>query len=248
MSTYFSIRRLCGLAAGILALACLNSAQASISLSATRVIFDGKYKEASVVVRNGNSNVLVQSWIESNSADDKGELPFAVTPPLAKMQANGQQLLRVLYAGGVNALPQDRESVLWLNVQEIPEAVQADAALQVAVRQRIKLFFRPAGLGGNPADAPTELQWSVERAAGGSALLLKNPGKFHVSINSIVLDAGASITAPMMIGPGESRRFPLKSGGADAMLKFKSVNDYGGTDDFQARLAGAMPVTAAAEK
>lgn len=248
MSTISIARRLCGAALGVLMLCCVSSAQASISLSATRVIFDGKYKEASIAVRNGNSNILVQSWIESNQPGDKGDLPFAVTPPLVKMQANGQQLLRVLYAGANNDLPQDRESVFWLNVQEIPEAAQGDAVLQVAVRQRIKLFFRPVGLRGVAADAPAALRWRLEKVNGKSSLSLENPSNFHVSINSITVGAEDGIAAPLMIGPGESRQFPLKTSQPDAMLKFHSVNDYGGSDVFKTRLNGADAVTATAEK
>ena len=107
MSAIFStLRRICGPALIAAALAGGSSAHASISLSTTRVIFDGRNKEASVVVRNGKANILVQSWVESNTEGDLGELPFAVSPPLAKMLPDSQQLLRVLYAGGKNTLPQ----------------------------------------------------------------------------------------------------------------------------------------------
>lgn len=116
-----------------------TEAFASISLSATRVIFDGSRKEANITVRNGGQNVLVQSWIDSDLAENTS-LPFAITPPLARVAANQQQLLRILYEGG--GMPIDKESVVWLNVQEIPQASASDAnILQLAVRQRVKVFF-----------------------------------------------------------------------------------------------------------
>lgn len=128
-------------------------ATASISLSATRVVFDGAHKEANVIVRNGNQEVLVQSWVD---AGDRAQAPFAITPPLARVLPKQEQLLRILYEG--QGLPTDRESVVWLNVQEIPQASTQANTLQLAVRQRIKIFFRPANLPGNALLAPNN--WS----------------------------------------------------------------------------------------
>lgn len=131
---------------GLLGMFLAAPAVAGISLSATRVVFDGAHKEANVTVRNGGQDVLIQSWIDSDDGLNR-TVPFAVTPPLARVVAKQQQLLRILYEG--TGLPQDRESVVWLNVQEIPQASEQANTLQLAVRQRIKVFFRPAGLPGD---------------------------------------------------------------------------------------------------
>lgn len=232
----------------VLMLAGATGAHADISLNTTRIIFDGKSKEAGLVVRNGANPVLIQSWIESNTPGDKGELPFAITPPLAKMQADGQQLLRVLYAGGANAIPSDRESVLWVNVQEIPQ--QADSAnnLQIAVRQRIKLFFRPSGLPGTAAQAPGELSWTVDAVDGKQILKVRNPSAFHVSTTGIDLGAGAGkqrISDAVMIAPGETLTFTLRRDASLAStVSFTAINDFGGADAYQLRLGGASPVQA----
>ncbi|MCE6985062.1 molecular chaperone, partial [Pseudomonas frederiksbergensis] len=76
------------------------------------MVFDGNHKEANVTVRNGNQDVLIQSWVDDN--DTQRSVPFAVTPPLARVFAREQQLLRVLYEG--TGMPADKESVVWLNV------------------------------------------------------------------------------------------------------------------------------------
>ncbi|WP_370527737.1 molecular chaperone [Comamonas sp. Tr-654] len=223
-------------------------AHADISLNTTRVIFDGKNKEASLVVRNGANPVLIQSWLESNTPGDKGELPFAITPALARMQVNGQQLLRVLYAGGANAMPSDRESVVWVNVQEIPQQAEAENSLQIAIRQRIKMFFRPTGLPGSAAEAPAALRWSIDSADGKQVLKVQNPTAFHVSTTGIDMGSGADkqrVSEAVMIAPGESRTFALKSGAASASaLSFTSINDYGGSESYQASIGGASPAQA----
>ncbi len=225
-------------------------AHADISLNTTRVIFDGKHKEASLIVRNGASPVLIQSWLESNTPDDKGELDFAITPALARMQVNGQQLLRVLYAGGGNAMPSDRESVLWVNVQEIPQQAEAENTLQIAVRQRIKMFFRPVGLPGSAAEAPALLRWSIASVDGRQVLKVQNPTAFHVSTTGIDIDSGVGkrrISEAVMIPPGESHAFEIKSGAVSAsVVSFTAINDYGGSESFQVKLGGAQPAQASA--
>ncbi|WMD19942.1 molecular chaperone [Achromobacter seleniivolatilans] len=235
-------RRAAALVAGV-ALVWSAGAQAAISLSGTRLIFDAKHKEAALAVRNGNANILVQAWIESNTPGDKGDLPLAVTPPLAKMRPDGQQLLRVLYAGGNNTLPQDKESVFWLNVQEVPEASQSAGSLQVAVLQRIKIFFRPAGLKGNAADSPAALQWRIAPAAGKSTIHVSNPTPFHVSMTNITIGSGKS-TPSTMIAPGETIRLPVE--GASSNVTFSNINDFGGADRYEVQLSATNTVTAKA--
>lgn len=229
----------------LVTMTCGMNAKASIALSNTRVIFDSAKREASLIVNNDKQNVLIQSWIESNTEDDQGELPFAISPPLVKMQPNSQQLLRILYAGGNNSLPQDKESVFWLNVQEVPVTSEGENVLQIAVRQRIKLFFRPQNLVGVSTEAPASLQWSIDSSNGKKVLHVDNPSAYHVSINSIQLNQGNSIVEPLMIAPQEKMQFALPNTiETGAMLRFVAMNDYGGTDDYAVRLLGTQAVTA----
>lgn len=83
---------------GLLGLLAISQAHAGISLSATRLVFDGKHKEAGITVRNNGEDVLIQSWIDTDAADSTS-VPFAVTPPLVRVAGNEQQLLRVIYEG-----------------------------------------------------------------------------------------------------------------------------------------------------
>ncbi|RMS19883.1 Pili assembly chaperone: pili assembly chaperone, partial [Pseudomonas coronafaciens pv. garcae] len=133
------------------------SAQAGIVLNTTRVIYQGNEKEVSLGVHNsGSGEILLQSWLESPTPESAHQesashVPFIVTPPLTRMAGGGRQLVRIIYSGA--DMPTDRESVLWLNVQEIPQAAAVNT-LQIAIRQRIKVFFRPDGLVGDPQQAP----------------------------------------------------------------------------------------------
>jgi len=233
---------------GLLGLLLAVQAQAGISLSATRVVFDGAHKEANVTVRNGGQDVLIQSWIDSDEGQNR-PVPFAVTPPLARVMAKQQQLLRILYEGA--GLPSDRESVVWLNVQEIPQASEQANTLQLAVRQRIKVFFRPAGLPGDALKAPTELDWRLTHEGASTALSVSNPSLYHVSMADITVTVNGQRTLAAdstMIAPGQTRTFALArvSAGAPASLSFRSINDYGAQSDYRAALVpgGASKATA----
>lgn len=234
----FFYRRL-ALSASLASLALLFSAgiQAGIVINTTRVIYSAEDKEVNVGVHNtGTGEILVQSWLEPTvEHTDPNNLPFVITPALARVPGDGRQLLRIIHAG--TDMPRDRESVLWLNVQEIPQVV-AENALQVAIRQRIKLFFRPKGLAGDAADAPENLRWKL---SGDHTLHVNNPGPYHVSMVRITGHRSANQVLnkdSQMIAPGQSLELAVASA-ADSTaltLNFISINDFGGQVAYQATL------------
>ncbi|AGZ34285.1 molecular chaperone [Pseudomonas sp. SWI6] len=231
---------------GLLGMLVAAQATASISLSATRVVFDGAHKEANVIVRNGNQEVLVQSWVDSGDSA-KAPAPFAVTPPLARVMPKQEQLLRILYEG--QGLPTDRESVVWLNVQEIPQASTKANTLQLAVRQRIKIFFRPADLPGNALLAPEQLVWQLTQRGGHAQLTVNNPSLFHVSMADIELKRGKQTVLSVdstMIAPRANRTFSsaLSQVEGPLTLTFKSINDYGAQHEYSVQLNTAQPGSA----
>ena len=231
------IYRFAGVVLAVMLLASLPGfdAQAGIVISTTRVIYPAENKEVGFGVHNtGSGEILVQSWLEPSAEHtDPANLPFVIAPALARVAGDGRQLLRVIYAG--TDMPADRESVLWLNVQEIPQAV-AENALQVAIRQRIKLFFRPKGLAGNAAEAPENLRWTLIEPG---ILQVDNPGSFHVSMVRISARNGTATVLDkdsQMIAPGQTLRFALTSTSNGLTLAFVSINDFGGQVAYRATL------------
>ncbi|WP_415493438.1 molecular chaperone, partial [Burkholderia ubonensis] len=154
---------------------------------------------------------------------------------LGRLGAEKQQTLRVLYYG--QGLPADRESVFWLNVQEIPQKAKDDNTLQIAVRQRVKLFYRPAGLPGKVEEAPTQLRWKLVQRDGKAQLEVSNPSAYFVSLASVKVQSGGKnydATAEM-VPPSATRHFAVKdlpAGAAAAGVKvhFESINDYGAVE------------------
>lgn len=71
-------------------------------------------------------------------------LPMQAIPPILKLAGNKDAILRFVYSG--SGLPTDRETVYWINVQEIPPSAKQENVLQIAIRTRVKLFYRPTTL------------------------------------------------------------------------------------------------------
>ncbi|MCS3470684.1 P pilus assembly chaperone PapD [Pseudomonas sp. JUb42] len=233
---FFSIfRSACLLVSG---LSLAVSVQAGVVLNTTRVIYPAKDKEVSLAAHNsGRAEILLQSWLESGIADaDPSSLPFVITPGLARMPADARQLLRIIYAG--SGMPEDRESVFWLNVQEIPQEA-SENTLQIAIRQRIKVFFRPRGLSGDPFKAADGLKWRVFR----DELQVENPSPYHVSMIGIGVRQGSRELMKkdsQMLAPRQSLRLPLKSGPSSEtlQLEFASIDDFGAHVRYRTNLNG----------
>src|SRR6478735_6841613 len=121
----------------------------------------------------------------------KTRTPLIVTPPSSRLDPGMENILRIMRVGG--GLPADRESVFRLNVKEIPEKADTrENTLQIAVRSRIKLFYRPSSLPGKPADARTHLKWVVSAGEGGQGAVLRiaNDSAYHVTFTGLTIDGG----------------------------------------------------------
>jgi len=116
--------------------------------------------------------------------------------------------------------------VYYLNLLDIPPKpanARDSNLLQFAVRTRIKLFHRPAGLPGSAAAAPSQLTWQrVDRA-----LQVTNPSAYHVTLGSVTVGGGGSLEADM-VPPGGRITLPLPPGqAAPATVTFTWLDDYG---------------------
>ncbi len=70
-----------------------------------------------------------------------------LTPPVAKIGANSGQQVKIKIMP--NKLPTNKESIFYLNVLDIPPnspEQEGKNALKFAMQNRIKLFYRPAGI------------------------------------------------------------------------------------------------------
>lgn len=230
------------LLAGALAL----PASAAVTLQGTRIVHDAAQgRDVTVKATNGGEQAaMVQVWIDDGDSHARPEnvrTPFRLTPAEPRLlQAHQGQAYRVTYAPrpSEQPLPTDRESVFYFNLLDIPPK-PSDAAgknlLQFAVRTRVKLFHRPAGLPGSAREAAGQLQWHAE----GNALQVSNPSAYHVTLSTLTLPDGRTLEVDM-IAPGGQAVLPLPAGAAvPATVTFQWLDDYGTPRDAQATVAAS---------
>ncbi|ONP87568.1 fimbrial biogenesis chaperone [Burkholderia cenocepacia] len=224
----------------IIALA--SQADASVVIAGTRVIFPSSEREVTIELTNDSKRpALVQAWLDdgnSSALPENVDVPFTLTPSVFRMESGNGQTLRLVHTG--EPLPADRESLFWLNVLEVPPKASAENnrnRIQLAVRSRIKIMYRPDGLAGSADDAPMQLDWRVVRTDGGYALEASNPTPFVVNLGSVLLNAaGRKHDAGMgYVLPRSTQRFPIKqlagAPAAGATVEFGSINDWGRSVD-----------------
>ncbi len=237
-----------------LLLVCLGSGgtRASVIIAGTRVIFPAKDGEVTVRLTNDNSHpALIEAWIDGgnpHSTPDKVDTPFLITPPVFRMEAHKDQSLRILFTHAKQPLPTDRESLFWFNALEIPpkpsgEAFKGKNYLQLAIRSRLKLFYRPADLTSDPLKAPSEVTWHVVTDGHGYALQVRNPTPYHVTIvkASLTSDGKAYSAEAGMVDPLGSLRMPVKglstAPAPGTSIAYDIVNDYGAVTTLKGSLA-----------
>lgn len=238
--------------AGCLGAAVLWSslAQAGIVIQGSRVVYPAKDREVSVKLVNiGEQPSLVQAWVDKGNEKltaDKADGPFLITPPITRVEAKKGQTLRLVYTGD-DAASKKQETVFWLNILDVPPMPkdQDSNFLQVAVRSRLKIFYRPEELPGNPTQSAKDLGWSVVSTGSGYALRARNNAAFHVSLATVQLITGNKTFSVAkddvkMVAPGASVDLPLPGlagqPGAGAKIVYQWVSDYGALDKHETAL------------
>ncbi|MGU3414496.1 molecular chaperone [Enterobacteriaceae bacterium C34A] len=219
------------------------NAFAEVVINGTRIVFNAKEKESAVQLKNnGKHPYLLQLWIDDGNPKSRpGEVkvPFLITPPIVRIDPGKGQAVRILST--VATLPQDRESVFWFNMLEVPPKptakIEAGSNLiQLAFRTRIKLFYRPANLQPEPLQAYKELKFTRS----GNTLRVINDSPYFITLKNIEIrksknsDIQASVDKfpQRMIEPKGNITLSLnikKPAELNSGTLFYSViNDYGG--------------------
>jgi fimbrial chaperone protein len=228
-------------AATLLTLATATQA-AGFGVDATRLIYPQGDASISTTIRNTETSTpyLVKADISRSVVYTK-TTAFDVIPPLVRLNPGSTNQLRII-ARDVSQLPSDRESVFWFRTTAIPASQQLDTseqtghtqgAVRFGVGTIIKLFYRPTNLPGSSHDAQRGLKFA--RTVQG--IQVSNPSPYFVSFASVrVGEKKLPLSTPeqKMIAPFGSYTWTVS--GATGTVKWKTINDGGGTDAFSQKL------------
>ncbi|WP_256350323.1 molecular chaperone [Enterobacter sp. ENT03] len=208
---------------------------AGIVLGGTRLIYPADKKEIQLPIKNtdNDSSHLVQSWLNDSN---NNKAPFIITPPLFKLEAQKETLLHIIYTGKKAALPEDRETLFWLNVKSIAATSDENenkSMLQLAIKSRLKVFWRPEKLSSEAANRAWE---DLTFSRMDNRLKVSNPTPYHISIASLSVNGKAIESTDkskpgavtMMVMPFASNTYPLPAS-AGNNVSWSAINDYGGT-------------------
>jgi chaperone protein EcpD len=225
-----------------------TAVRADVLISGTRFVYPAEQAEIGVTLANrGKLPVLVKAWIDEGDpavAAERLKPPLLMTPPLARVENGREQLFRIRYTGRADTLPQDRESLFWINLLDVPphpaSVRDEQPRLQLAFQYRLKLFYRPGALPGDPAAAARGLRWSI--AASAHHVVAENDAPYHVSLGRLALWSGghAIELAPATILPHSRTPFDLPSDAllprSDASIRYAWIDDWGGITTEEKRL------------
>lgn len=178
----------------------ISSSWAGVIVGGTRVIYPGQKKEVLLNIKNPEKiNYLVQSWVEYPDNTTR-KTPFVVNPPLVRLEENKDYDIRLIR--NEVALPEDRESWFWLNIKAIPGAAHVKQnQLQVTVRTRIKIFYRPEAVKEDKeVPAYTKVIYQLKN----NQFVLKNPTPFFINVYDLVVNENRIADADMIAPFGEA--------------------------------------------
>ncbi|MTH47111.1 fimbrial biogenesis chaperone [Intestinirhabdus alba] len=207
----------------------IGSASASLILDQNRVVFSAAASQVAVVkVENPTSNdFLMQSWVEDKNGNPQEDI--FVDPPLAKIKAQRKVALR-LTAINPRLADGNEEKLYWLNVKEIPRLVAAEGSprLEIVVRTRIKLLYRPKSVPPRLDKHYSQLKW--RRSANG--IMIHNPTPYYITFNKIWSGSNEQNNfAVDMIAPYSDLEIKDSRALAASRINFNVINDFGDTTD-----------------
>ncbi|SUC34372.1 Chaperone protein papD precursor [Providencia rustigianii] len=221
---------------GLLAITSFASYSA-VTLDRTRIIFPGNENSINIRISNDNPEeaYLAQSWIEDLQGNKLTKGAILATPPLQRIEPNSHSLVRLSKTPLFSQLPDDRESVFYFNLREVPPKSTEENTLQIALQSRVKLFYRPAKIIGE-----SETKWAHK------VTLVKTPKGYR--LNNVT---PFNLT---IIGMGNNRKQSEESAFEVVMIAPKStldiksnplntphltyINDYGGKPTLEFRCQG----------
>lgn len=216
----------------LLMLSQTGNVNAAIGLDRTRVVFDGSKDAASMTITNNNTQLpyLAQGWIEDEQGN-KITSPLIVLPPVQRLEPGKKSQVKVQALPAVKSLPQDRETVYYFNLREIPPRSDKANSLQIALQTRIKLFYRPASIVPSQQERsdPWQKQLILTREA--DDFQVNNPTPYYITL----IDARSSKEGktspgfePLMVPPKGTLKLGVSAAALGSKPWLTYVNDYGG--------------------
>ncbi|WP_080755796.1 fimbrial biogenesis chaperone [Aeromonas hydrophila] len=214
-----------------------QSSEAKVQIVGTRFILHEGSKVIKIKTNNlGDNSALVQAWIDNGNMDSQPyskNMPMRIYPPIIKISKDDSQIFKVISSNIL--MRKDRESVFWVNFLEIPPKNITKynlSTLGIAVRTRMKVFYRPKMLNGSPYDAVKNLKFSLENKKRSDIdIVAINQSPYYVNINDIIFDGKVSEKHVMLPPFSKQKVGHISNNNSENIITsgihIKWLNDYG---------------------
>ncbi|EFI6737377.1 fimbrial chaperone [Escherichia coli] len=217
--------------AAVLSFVFCSQAMAAFVLNGTRFIYDENKKNITFEVTNNASQTYGgQVWVDNTS--EGNSIYMVPQPPFFKVGAKQKQIIRIMKTD--SSLPVERESLFWLNVQEVPPKpdIKEGSVLAIAMNSRVKLIYRPSNIKDGRENAEKKLTMEQK----GGITWIKNPTPYYMAIvgvqtNGKELKLNDQVTKELtQLAP-----FSCVSLGVSVRgnLKVAAINDWGGVQNYE---------------
>ncbi len=214
----------------------IAQAEAGVTIQGTRIIFPANAQSVSVQLDNSfDTPALLQTWIDTgdiNTIPDATKIPFVLTPELTRIEPHSGQVIRIIPTHEP-ALPQDRESIFWFNLLDIPPQSKGNEgknSLSFNVRTRIKLFYRPSSLKMSQEAAFKSVKFNYNNTSG--MLVVTNNTPYYMNFEKIGFNTGKrllQVSSPMLTPPFTSKDIKAKTLTSKIQsIDYTLINDMGG--------------------
>lgn len=209
----------------------IPAANAAVALDRTRAIYPSNQASISLNIVNEHKTLpfLAQTWLEDQN-HQKITSPLVVLPPLQRLEPAASSVVRVTKTAGADKLPQDRETLFYFNLQEIPPKSSKSNTMQLAFHTQIKLFYRPEAIIAPKGEIWQEKMVFTKNANGFS---VENPTPFYITLTGMARNTekqgGGTLPGfdSVMFAPKSTTPLKVNSSNISSFV-ITYVNDYGG--------------------
>lgn len=207
-------------------------ASASVIMVGTRVIAPSNASEKTVQFNNPDPQPFIVEIKLSDEHNQSSQIPFVAVPPVFRIEPHQGQSVRLVSSGSAQWLPEDRESLFYMSFTQIPALKASDRKdnqLIIAVKSRVKVFYRPATLTGQQSEAFRSLRFSLNNGK----VRVENPTGYYISISRarfVSHSQSVTLTDAVMLAPLSSMEWNPAGKVAslhDGKILITQVNDYG---------------------
>ncbi|HIF9480321.1 TPA: fimbrial chaperone [Photobacterium damselae] len=211
------------------------STYAAFILNGTRYVYNEGDNNISMQISNeSNKTYGGQVWID-NISMPKNYIGFVAIPSFFKVEGNKNQIIRVMKIG--DNLPKNKESIFWLNVQEIPpiDKNSEQNAIVLAVNTKVKLIYRPKSLAKERLNA----ERNIKIKNNNNKLIIENPTPYYFAISEIKINNKAiSLSKKIsneisLFSPYSEISLGNFKSENDVKFKIEAIDDYGATNTYE---------------